>query len=301
MSGERLYACIEAGGTKVIAALIRSDRTIVERVRFPTTTPDETLEATFGWLSEAGDRHGGIAACGIASFGPLELDRAAPNWGHITRTTKPGWTDTDIAGRAGDALGVPVAIDSDVNGAALAEARWGAGQGQAVSIYITVGTGVGGGAVVASKPLHGLSHPEMGHIRLARHKADLEFAGSCPFHGDCLEGLAAGPSIIARWGASLSQLGRDHSGHGIVAHYLAQLAINLQAMMEPGRIIFGGGVMGTPGLLDRVRDEAARLGGGYFRGDPREIVVAPALGDQAGIYGALALAIDALGEGANQA
>lgn len=292
---EPLYACIEAGGTKVIAALITASQDIVASARFPTTTPDETLGITAAWLQAAIDNRGPVAATGVASFGPVELDRAAPNWGCITKTTKPRWSGADIAGTFVRALGVPIGFDTDVNGAALAEARWGAGRGQRVSVYITVGTGIGGGAVVDGTVLRGLSHSEMGHMRVARHP-DEGFKGSCPFHGDCLEGLAAGPSIIARWGKSLSELGEDHSGHAIIAHYLAQLSVDLQAVMEPGRIIFGGGVMATPGLIDHVRAEALRLGGGYFRGDPQTVIVPPALGDQAGIMGALALAMDAAQE-----
>ncbi|MEY2926319.1 MAG: hypothetical protein RL367_796, partial [Pseudomonadota bacterium] len=216
------FACIEAGGTKFVAGIVSGDGAIVETARFDTTTPDQTLGATIAWLQAAAARHGGIDAAGIASFGPLELDRSAANWGHITATTKPGWSHTDFAARVARELGVAVGFDTDVNGAALAEARWGAAQGQRVSVYVTVGTGIGGGAIVDGKPLCGLSHPEMGHIRPARHPADAGFAGVCPFHGDCLEGLASGPAIIARWGASLSNLPADHPGHAIIAWYLAQ-------------------------------------------------------------------------------
>jgi fructokinase len=282
-----LYGCIEAGGTKFIVGVASGPEDVRETARFDTTTPDETIGAVIDWLRGRSP----LTAIGIASFGPVELDRASPKWGYITATPKPHWSDTDLAGRVGRALGVPVGFDTDVNGAGLAEARWGAGQGQRVSVYVTVGTGIGGGAIVDGKPLFGVSHPEMGHMRPQRHPDDLGFAGICPFHGDCLEGLANGPSIIARWGASLSELPADHPGHEIIAWYLAQFAISLQAMMEPGRIIFGGGVMATPGLLGRVRAATARLGNGYFRGRADDVIVPPLLGDRAGLLGALALAL----------
>jgi fructokinase len=291
---EPLFGCIEAGGTKFVVGLAASPNDVRETARFETTTPDETISACIDWLREASSRHGSMQGVGIASFGPVELERKAAHWGFITSTPKPYWSNTDLAGRVGRALGVPVGFDTDVNGAGLAEARWGAGQGQRISVYVTIGTGIGGGAVVDGKPLVGLSHSEMGHFRPPRHPSDLGFSGICPFHGDCLEGLANGPAIKARWGASLSELPADHVGHDVIAFYIAQLVITLQAMMEPGRIIFGGGVMGTPGLLDRVRAEVTRLGGGYFRGNAHDIIVSPSLGDQAGLLGALALAMDAV-------
>lgn len=287
-----LYACIEAGGTKFVVGIVAAPDDIRQTARFPTDCPDSTITAVTHWLADAAARHGGVHAAGIASFGPLSLDRSAGNWGHITATPKAGWANADVAGPVGRALRVPVGFDTDVNGAALAEARWGAGVGQRIAVYVTIGTGVGGGVVVDGVPLLGLTHPEMGHMRLARHADDNDFTGICPFHGDCLEGLASGPAIIARWGASLSDLPVDHPGHGIIAHYIAQLAVNLQAVMEPGRIILGGGVMGTAGLIDRVRQAAATLGAGYFKGDPAAVIVAPGLGDRAGLLGALALAMD---------
>jgi fructokinase len=289
-----IYGTIEAGGTKFVAGLARSPDDIIETARFDTIDPETTIGAVTGWLQYAAQRHGVLQAIGIASFGPLELDRAAHNWGYITGTTKPGWSNADFAGRIAREFGVPVGFDTDVNGAALAEARWGAAQGHKISVYITVGTGIGGGAIVDGKPLLGLSHPEMGHLRPARHADDLEFSGICPFHSDCMEGLASGPAIKARWGASLSELEQDHPAHDIIAHYLAQMAVTLQSIMEPGRIIFGGGVMATPGLLLRVQNEASRLGKGYFRGNAGDVIVLPGLGDRAGLLGGLALAMDAV-------
>ena len=290
-----LYGCIEAGGTKFVVGIAASPGDIRETARFDTISPGETIGATIAWLREAQIRHGALKSVGIASFGPLELDRSMSNWGHITATTKPGWSNCSFGAKVADALGLPVGFDTDVNGAALAETRWGAGKGHTVVVYITVGTGIGGGAIVGGKPLHGLSHPEMGHIRPRRHPLDLDFVGVCPFHGDCLEGLASGPAIMARWGASLSELAADHPAHTIIASYIAQLVTTLQSLMEPGRVILGGGVMATPGLLERVRAQAAKLSCGYFRGVADEIIVLPALGDRAGLLGGLALAQDIAG------
>lgn len=279
-------ALIEAGGTKFIVGVGDASRRIYARTRIDTLIPEQTIPAAIAWLQE---QETDYAAVGIASFGPLDLDPASPTWGHITRTTKPHWSNADVAGPFGRALNCPVAIDTDVNGAALAEWMWGAGQGTEASLYLTVGTGVGGGAVVGGRLIHGVSHPEMGHIRMPRHPADTGFAGHCPFHGDCLEGLAAGPSIVARWGASLSELPADHIGHQMIAWYLAQAAATFQAILEPARIILGGGVMETPGLIERVRVEASAASNGYFTGDPEKLIVPPALGDDVGLLGALAL------------
>jgi fructokinase len=286
VSEKPLCGVIEAGGTKFVIGLATSRDDIIATQRIDTTTPEQTLAAVLSWFKDQPK----IAALGIASFGPLDLDPASPTWGFITRTTKPGWDHIDLARHLGSALDCPVAIDTDVNGAALAEYMWGAGQGQRVSIYLTIGTGIGGGAVVDGQILRGLSHPEMGHFRLPRHPADEGFTGICAFHGDCLEGMASGPAIIARWGASLSDLPSDHPGHAIIAYYLAQAVVTLQSIFEPGRIILGGGVMATPGLIDRVREEAHRLGQGYFVGQAADVVTLPGLGDRAGLWGAFALA-----------
>ncbi len=284
-------ALIEAGGTKFIVGVGDASRRIHARTRIDTTRPEETIPAAIDWLRQQAD---GYAAVGIASFGPLDLDRDSPTWGHITRTTKPHWSITDVAGPFGGAFGCPVAIDTDVNGAALAEWKWGAGQGSNSTLYLTVGTGIGGGAVVGGHLIHGVTHPEMGHIRLPRHADDREFAGHCPFHGDCLEGLASGPAIRARWGASLSDLPANHPAHAIIAWYLAQAVATFQAILEPARIVMGGGVMGTPALLDRVRAEAIAASAGYFAGDPRQVIVAPSLGEDTGLLGALALTLTRL-------
>lgn len=284
-----IYGLVEAGGTKFVLGIASGIDDVHETARIPTTTPGETLGAMVDWFSARGP----LAAVGVASFGPIDLDPASARYGHITETPKPHWSGTDLVGPLKAGLKCAVGVDTDVNAAALAEYLWGAAQGHRTSLYFTIGTGVGGGAVIDGRTLRGLSHPEMGHIRLSRHPNDLGFAGACPFHGDCLEGLASGPAIIARWGKSLSDLPTDHEAHEIIAHYLAQLVVSMQAVFEPGHISLGGGVMGTPGLIDRVRDEAARLGKGYFVSNAKDVVTLPGLGDRSGLLGALALALSA--------
>lgn len=290
------FALIEAGGTKVIAAVANASRDIIARTRIATTTPQDTISAAIEWFLNQPHNY---AAVGIASFGPLDLNPKSANWGHITQTSKPHWSNADVAGPFARSLKCPVAINTDVNGAALAEWKWGVGNGTNASIYLTIGTGVGGGAVLDGNLVHGLSHPEMGHMRVPRHHADASFDGVCPFHGDCLEGLASGPAIKARWGVSLSELPSEHPGHDMIAWYLAQAAATLQAIFEPAKIILGGGVMETNGLLDRVRVAATQASGKYFTGDPQMLIVAPSLGADAGILGALALAELLVGETTN--
>jgi fructokinase len=280
------YGLVEAGGTKFVLGVATDKDNIETTTRIDTTTPQETLGMMLDWFAG----QGALAAIGVASFGPLDLDKVSPTWGHITQTTKPHWSGADIAGPLKRKFGCPVAIDTDVNGAALAEYRWGAAQGQKAMLYFTVGTGIGGGAIVDGRIIQGLSHPEMGHIRLPRHPDDMDFPGHCSFHGACLEGLASGPAIKARWGASLSELPADHPAQDIIAFYIAQAVVTMQAIFAAGRIIFGGGVMATPGLIDRVRQQTITLGAGYFLGDPNQIVTLPGLGDKAGLLGALALA-----------
>lgn len=289
------FGLIEAGGTKFVLGIADEERNIHARHQIPTVTPEETLGEAIAWFRENGlDTP---AAIGIASFGPLDLDRASPTWGHITRTPKPHWSGADLVGPFADAFSCPVAIDTDVNGAALSEHRWGAGVGHGSLLYLTVGTGIGGGFVGKNGLLHGLSHPEMGHIRVPRHAQDHNYAGFCPFHGDCLEGLTAGPAIKGRWGVSLSELPSDHPADTIIAWYIGQAVCTFQAIMEPARIVLGGGVMHAPGILDKIRKTATELGAGYFVGDPQEVVVSPALGDNAGLLGALALTMDELAGG----
>lgn len=293
------YGLIEGGGTKFVLGVADGEGAIRARGRLPTTTPGETLGQAVAWFRAQGlGSHAiGPSAIGIACFGPLDLDPASPEFGHVTRTVKPHWSGADVTSPFREAFDCPIGIETDVGAAALAESLWGAGVDAGGSkrslLYVTVGTGVGGGFVADGALLRGASHPEMGHIRVPRHPGDRDFAGHCPFHGDCLEGLVAGPAILARWGKPLSELGPEEAA--IVAWYLGQAIVTWQATLQPDRIVLGGGVMATPGLLGRVRDAAATAGGGYFAGDPREIVVAPGLGTDSGLRGALAVARRAAG------
>ena len=283
-----LLGAIEGGGTKFVLAIGTADGTVLATHRLPTTTPDETLAAASAWF--AGQPP--VAALGLASFGPVELDTASPRWGFITDTPKPGWSGCDIAGHFSRTLGVPLAFETDVNAAALGECH--ASDARACEpaslAYVTVGTGIGGGLVIAGEPVHGAAHPEMGHIIPRRPADDAEFGGICPFHGDCLEGLASGSAIKARWGASLDRLPDDHPAWGVVADYLAQLCHALFAITAVPTIVLGGGVMQAPGLIERVRARAADLSNGYLPGGPRHHIRAPAHGPLSAIKGALILA-----------
>ncbi len=276
---------IEAGGTKFVLAVGPSPDRITARHTIPTRDPATTLAEAAEWLAG----QGGITALGIGSFGPVELDRTSPRWGFITATPKPGWADCDVAGYLGQALGVPVGFDTDVNAAALAE--YAASGNVAGSLaYLTIGTGIGGGLVLDGKAVHGIAHPELGHIYPRRHPQDMDFAGICPSHGDCLEGLASGPAIIARWGMSLSELPADHPGHAIIADYIAQACHMLFASVAVEEVVIGGGVANTPGLVERVAVRTRELDAGYLPGGTRHRVIRPRLGGDAGIIGALMLA-----------
>jgi len=285
-----LIGCIEGGGTKWNLALARDPQVILARERVATTSPEETLGTALAFFDRGAREFGTIAAIGIGSFGPVDVRLGSPTWGRIMPAPKPGWAGADIVGPFAARFRCPVALDTDVNAAALAESLWGASKGCDSAVYVTVGTGIGGGALVGGSLVHGFRHPEMGHVSVRRHAEDRAFAGVCPFHGDCLEGLASGPAIKARWGASLSELPRDHVGHAVIASYLAQLAVMQIALFSPQRIVFGGGVLATPGLLSLIQEEARRLSAGYFGYDDlSSVIVAPGLGDDAGVLGALAL------------
>ncbi|PLK22940.1 fructokinase [Porphyrobacter sp. TH134] len=276
---------VEAGGTKFVLAVGPSPGRITARHTIATRDPATTLAEAAEWLAG----HGALAAIGIGSFGPVELDRTAPRWGFITTTPKPGWANCDIAGYLGGELGAPVGFDTDVNGAALAEHAASGAIGGSLA-YLTIGTGIGGGLVLDGQPVHGIAHPEVGHIFPRRHPQDREFAGICPHHGDCLEGLASGPAILARWGASLSQLPADHPGHAIIADYIAQACHTLFASVAVEEIVIGGGVAQTAGLVEQVAARARALDAGYLPGSARHRIIRPRLGGDSGIVGAMMLA-----------
>jgi len=290
-----LFGGIEAGGTKFVCAVGSGPDDVRAETRFPTTTPEETIGQAIAFFREQREQHGELAALGIAAFGPLDPDPASPTYGYITSTPKPGWTNVDFAGPLARALDLPVAFDTDVNGAALAEGRWGAAQGLDTFIYLTIGTGIGGGAMVGGSLLHGLLHPEMGHVRLPHDRQQDPYPGRCPYHGDCLEGLASGPAIAARWGQPAETLPVDHPAWALEAHYLALGLVNFIVTLSPQRIILGGGVMAQAQLFPLVRRRVLELLNGYVQ-SPRLLeqidmyIVPPALGRRAGVLGALALA-----------
>lgn len=294
----RLLAGVELGGTKCVCILGTGPQDIRAQHRLPTTDPESTLTQIENVLHEWRQQHGAFAALGVASFGPLDLEPGSPTRGFLKATTKPGWSHANVAGRLARAVGVPCAVDTDVNGAALAEGRWGAACGLRDFAYITVGTGVGVGLIVNGAPVFGCNHTEMGHLRIARLPGD-EFAGACVFHGACVEGLASGPAIEARVGVSADRIASDHPAWSIVAHALGQLLHALVLTTAPRKIIIGGGVMTSqPHLFARVRQELLHSLNGYVEVDAitqriEEYVVPPALGALAGPLGALTLAANA--------
>jgi fructokinase len=286
-SSTRLLAGVELGGTKCVCVLGTSPSDIRAQERLPTRDPQTTLAEIEALLARWAGTYGCFEALGVASFGPLDLDRRSATYGSIVATPKPGWSNTRIAGRFAERFGVPVGVDTDVNGAALGEGRWGAAQGLDDFAYVTVGTGIGVGLIVHGQPIYGSSHTEMGHIRIARFPGDA-WPGHCGFHGDCVEGLASGPAIQARVGASAETLPDDHPVWGTVVHALAQLLHAMVVTAAPLRIVMGGGVLASrEALLDRVRAELGKSLNGYVKAGE---IVAPALGSMSGALGALVLA-----------
>lgn len=285
---------IEAGGTKCVVAVAEDDLSIIAEATIPTTAPDETFASIISFFGQSQSEHSSdLTAIGVASFGPVGVDPASSSYGKILETPKLAWRGVSYQGRLSH-FGAPVVIDTDVNGAALAEQIYGAGKSSDTLAYVTVGTGIGVGVVQAGAPLSGFSHFEMGHILPRRAEGDT-FEGLCPTHGDCLEGLAAGPAIKERWGKPLSELSADHPAHDIEAEYLAQLVHSITLMHAPHKIVLGGGVMQTEGLIERIRAKAERYLAGYMKHDAldaglQNYITKPKLGHKSGIIGALALA-----------
>jgi fructokinase len=293
-----VIAGIETGGTKVLCGVVAEDRPehLLATRRIPTTTPDETTRAINAFLAEAAGTEP-ISALGVASFGPVNVERDGPRWGWVTGTPKAGWADTDLLGRIELAGRVPTAMLSDVASAALGEQRWGAGAGRARVAYATFGTGVGVGLVLDGRLLHGNGYPEMGHVLVRRHPLDT-FAGSCPFHGDCLEGLASGPAVLGRWGADTSSLSSEErdAAFEILGWYIAQLAATTAYTVGVDRFVVGGGVLKAPGLLEAARAQLPRVTGGPGAShaaslDAPDLLAPPLLGDFSGVLGAVAAAL----------
>ncbi|MBQ6175322.1 MAG: ROK family protein [Clostridia bacterium] len=287
---------LEAGGTKMVLSRLDENGGMLERTSMPTETPEITLPAMIEWFLAHP-----VTALGIGSFGPVDLRRDSPTYGYITRTPKLAWRDAPLLPVLRDALAIPVGLDTDVNAAAMAEAELGAAKGLDSCLYVTIGTGVGGGLVIDGKPVHGLTHPELGHQLLRPDPRDPMPQGSCPYHEGCLEGLAAGPSLQKRWGRPAWELPPDHVAWDIEAGYLAQMCHNAIMSFSPEKIILGGGVMQQDFLIPMVREKTVALLGGYLAHPAvedglKDLIVAPGLGIHSGVMGAWLLAKRAIGQ-----
>ncbi|MFC4098977.1 ROK family protein [Paenibacillus xanthanilyticus] len=286
---------IEAGGTKFVCGIGSERGEIEDRISFPTEGPEQTIGQAIAYFKGKG-----VDAIGVGSFGPIDLRPESPTYGYVTTTPKPGWSNVDLLGALRREFGVPCGWDTDVNAAALGEAMWGAARGLSSCLYYTVGTGIGIGVYAEGRLVHGLVHPEGGHTLPRRHPDD-GYAGRCPYHGDCLEGMAAGPAIEARWGVKGHELPADHPAWTIEAYYLGQSIASAVLLNSPEKVILGGGVMQQAQLFPLIRAEVKRNLNGYV--SAREIlddidgyIVPPGLGQQAGLCGAVALGLSALRE-----
>jgi fructokinase len=291
---------IEAGGTKFVCA-VGTGPGDLNIARFPTRTPDETIPLVLEFFKNNGGPE--LKGVGVGSFGPVDLDKNSPTFGHVTSTPKIGWNQYDLRGAIAKGLGVPVGFDTDVNSSLLGEARWGAARGLQNAIYLTIGTGVGGGAMVNGQLTHGLVHPEIGHFRIPHDMVRDPFSGFCSFHGDCFEGLACGPALEARWGRPAKELEPGHPAWQLEAHYIALGILNFSLSVSPQRIVIGGGVMQNQFLFPMVRKEYTQMLNGYLRHraileDIDHYIVPPQLGGDAGVLGCLALAEEAVRESA---
>ena len=284
------YGALEAGGTKMVMAVADEEGRILERTSIPTRTPEETMPEMAAFFAERS-----VEALGIGCFGPLDLNPASPSYGWITATPKLAWRNYPILQAFREKLGIPAALDTDVNGAALAESVLGAAKGLDSCLYVTVGTGIGGGLIIHGKPVHGLMHPEIGHIRVRPAPGDPMPEGICPYHGCCAEGMASGPSIQKRWGVSAKELPPEHPAWETEADYLAQLCADAMLSFSPEKIILGGGVMQQKFLFPVIREKTLAILGGYISSPAVEAGLAdyitePGLGTESGILGAYLLA-----------
>lgn len=286
-----LFGGVETGGTWCVCALGTGPTAIAAHERLPTTDPNETL----GRIIEFFRRTPRPAAIGVGSFGPVDLHVGSTHWGEVTATPKPGWSNAAVGSVLEQELNVPVCFDTDVTAAAIGEHRWGAGRDAESLCYVTVGTGVGAGLLLDGRPWHGIVHPEVGHMRIPHDRARDPFAGVCPYHGDCLEGLACGPAIAARWGSPAEELRPDHPAWELEAEYIAAALANIVFTVGPDRIVVGGGVLGQSELLPMIRRHLSGLIAGYLQTpalDPglESYLVAPSLAGDAGVLGAIAMA-----------
>ena len=283
-----MFGAIEAGGTKFVCAVSDENFTIKERVSIPTTTPEETMTEVFSFFDQYE-----LTAIGIGSFGPIDVNKESDTYGYITSTPKAAWKFYDFLGSVKNRYSVPIGWTTDVNAAALGEIKLGAAKGLKSCVYLTVGTGIGGGAVINGELLEGYGHPEMGHIPVRLHPNET-YKGTCPYHGDCLEGIAAGPAIEGRFGKKGHLLADQEEVWEIEAYYLAQALMNYTLILSPERIVLGGGVMKQKQLYPLVRQKFAELINDYVQvPDLEQYIVAPGLEDNAGILGSLLLAADA--------
>jgi len=288
-----LLAGIEAGGTKYVCAVGHQPDELLRETRFPTTSPEETIDQAVGFFRQAAAEFGPLRAMGVGTFGPADINPRSPGYGGILNTPKEAWAGFNVVNALRDGLGepVPIAIDTDVNAAAIGEAEFGAGRNERNVAYVTVGTGIGGGILIDGQPLHGRLHTEIGHLLVPDFDQPGKATGVCPFHDRCLEGRASGPAIEKRWGKPATELPPDHPAWQLEARYLAAAAIDLTAAWSPDIIILGGGVMQQEHLIDLVRGEFHALAGDYWTLPPLDTyLVTPWLGQNAGIVGALAMA-----------
>ena len=289
-----IYGGVEAGGTKFVCAVGTGPDDLQDEVRFETTSPEETINRTLEYFKKQNLKEQ-LLAVGIGSFGPIELNRKLSNYGFITSTPKPGWSNINICGLIKEELKIPVGFNTDVNAAALGEYEWGAGRGLNNFIYLTIGTGIGGGVMINGRLLHGLQHPEMGHIFIPQDiKAD-PYEGNCPFHKNCFEGLASGPAMKNRWGKSPEDLNKDHKAWDLEAQYISHALTNYICTLSPERIIIGGGIMEQKKLLPLILTSVKKMLNNYIHMEEitdniEKYIVLPSLGKKAGILGALVLA-----------
>jgi fructokinase len=289
-----MYGAIEAGGTKFVCAIGTGPEKIVDEIRFPTTHPEETINQAINFFKKT-SQQGKLQAIGIGSFGPIDLDIRSPKYGYIVSTPKNYWENTNIVGIIRKTFNVPMGFDTDVNAAALGEHEWGAARGLSDFIYLTIGTGIGGGGMINGQLLHGLMHPEMGHINIPHDFAEDPFKGCCPYHGDCFEGLASGPAIKTRWKMSPEMLENHHEAWNLEAKYIALAVTNYICTLSPQRVIIGGGIMNQKQLLPLIHQQIRKNLNNYIKSPEilqniEKYVVLPALGNQSGIMGAIALA-----------